>query len=95
VAGRFGGEPCAIKAKEHDFVSEEKTSVCIGGVIIVHKDMDESTAYNLTKGILSNLGEFKSVHRTFEATTPQSMVQPAIAPHHPGAVKAFKEAGLL
>ncbi|HZA52537.1 MAG TPA: TAXI family TRAP transporter solute-binding subunit [Myxococcaceae bacterium] len=95
VATQFGGQPCTIKAKEHDFLSEDKTSVCIGGVIVVHKDMDEATAYNLTKGILANIEDFKSVHRTFEGTTPRSMAQPAIAPHHPGALRAFKEAGAM
>jgi hypothetical protein len=96
VATRFGGQPCAIKAGEHKFISEDKTSVCVGAVIGVHKDMDEQTAYNLVKGLLANLEDFKSAHRLLKKeVTPRSVAEPAVAPHHPGAARAFKEANLM
>lgn len=96
VATRFGGQPCTIKANEHKFISEDKISVCVGGVIAVHKDMPEKQAYDLVKGVLKEIETFKAAHRALKAaTTPQSIAEPAVAPHHPGALKAFKEAGLL
>lgn len=96
VATRFGGQPCIIKAKEHKFIDEDKISVCVGGVVVVHKDMDDKTAYNITKAMLQNIEIFKAAHRALKkATTPQSIAEPASAPHHPGAIKAYKEAGLL
>jgi hypothetical protein len=96
VATRFGGQPCTIKANEHKFINEDKISVCVGGVIAVHKDMPEKQAYDLVKGVLKEIETFKGAHRALKAaTTPQSIAEPAVAPHHPGAAKAFKEAGLL
>ena len=96
VATQYGGQPCTIKAKEHKFISEDKVSVCVGGVVIVHKDMPEAEAYNLTKAMLANIDVFKAAHRALtKITTPQSVAEPAVAPHHPGAARAFKEAGLL
>lgn len=96
VANQYGGQPCTIKANEHKFINEDKISVCVGGIIAAHKDMSEQEAYNLTKGILKEIATFKAAHRALNAaTTPQSLAEPAVAPHHPGAIKAFKEAGLM
>jgi TRAP transporter TAXI family solute receptor len=95
VADEFGGQPCTIKASEHKFISEDKVSVCVGTVVVVNKSMSDQEAYNLTKGLLANLDDFKSAHRLLKkVTTPKTVAEPSVAPEHPGAAKAFKEAGL-
>ena len=95
VADEFGGQSCTIKANEHKFISKPKTSVCVGAVVMVNKDMPDAEAYNVVKGLLANLDAFKSAHRLLKKeVTPKTVAEPAIAPHHPGAAKAFKEAGL-
>ncbi len=95
VATAFGGQPCAIKANEADFIQEDMLSVCVGGVVIAHKDMSEKEAYELTKAMLTKIDEFRSAHRAFSRATPATLAEPGPAPHHPGALKAFKEAGVL
>jgi TRAP transporter TAXI family solute receptor len=96
VANDFGGQVCTIKANEHKFISNDKTSVCVGTVVVVNKSMSDAEAYNIVKGVLANLEDFKSAHRLLKkATTPKTVAEPAVAPRHPGAAKALKEAGLL
>jgi TRAP transporter TAXI family solute receptor len=96
VADDFGGQACTIKANEHKFISEDKTSVCVGTVVVVNKSMSDDEAYKIVKGLLANLEDFKSAHRLLKKeTTPKTVAEPAVAPRHPGAIKAFKEAGLL
>jgi TRAP transporter TAXI family solute receptor len=96
VADDFGGQACTIKANEHKFISEDKTSVCVGTVVVVNKSMSDDEAYKIVKGLLANLEDFKSAHRLLKKeTTPKTVAEPAVAPRHPGATKAFKEAGLL
>ncbi|MBT3792831.1 MAG: TAXI family TRAP transporter solute-binding subunit [Rhodospirillales bacterium] len=96
VATEFGGTPCIVKAKEYKFISAKSTSVCVGAVVVVHKSMSNKTAYNIVKGVLANIQQFKNAHRALKkATTANSMAEPSVAPHHAGAKKAFKEAGLL
>lgn len=96
VADDFGGQTCTIKADEHKFISADKVSVCVGAVVVVDKSMPDAEAHDIVKGLLVNLDDFKSAHRLLKkATTPKTVAEPAIAPQHPGAVKAFKEAGLL
>jgi TRAP transporter TAXI family solute receptor len=96
VADDFGGQACTIKANEHKFISEDKTSVCVGTVVVVNKSMSDDEAYKIVKGLLANLEDFKSAHRLLKKeTTPKTVAEPAVAPRHPGATKAFKDAGLL
>ena len=96
VAKQFGIERCKVLAKEYKFLTIDSHSVCVGAVIVVNKSMPNKTAYDVTKGMLTQIEAFKSAHRALKkATTPKSIAQPSAAPHHPGAVKAFKEAGLM
>jgi TRAP transporter TAXI family solute receptor len=96
VADDFGGQACTIKANEHKFISEDKTSVCVGTVVVVNKSMSDEEAYKIVKGVLANLDDFKSAHRLLKKeTTPKTVAEPSVAPWHPGAAKALKEAGLL
>jgi TRAP transporter TAXI family solute receptor len=91
----FGGKACTIKASEYKFIQEDKLSHCVGGVVMVHKDMPDETAYKIVKGVLTNIDTFRSAHRALQkATTPQSLAEGSVAPHHPGALKAYREAGL-
>lgn len=95
VAAEFAGEACTIKANEHKFISEDMISVCVGGVVVADKSMPDDVAYNLVKAMLTHVDEFKSAHRLLEKeTTLKRIAEKAVAPYHPGAAKAFAEAGL-
>ena len=95
VAKQFGLERCKVKASEYKFLHVDSHSACVGAVIVVNKNMDDKTAYDVTKAMLTQIDAFKTGHRALKVTTPQSIAQPSLAPHHPGAVKAYKEAGLM
>ncbi len=96
VAKQFGIERCKVLAKEYKFLKIDSHSVCVGAVIVANKSMPDKTAYDVTKAMLSQIEAFKSAHRALKkATTPKSIAQPSAAPHHPGAIKAYKEAGLM
>ena len=96
VAKQFGLEPCTILASEYKFLSVDSHTTCVGAVIIANKSMDDKIAYDITKAMLTQIEAFKSAHRALKkATTPKSIALPSAAPHHPGAIKAYKEAGLM
>lgn len=96
VADFMGGKVCLVKAEEYEFLDSNVTTVCVGTVILVNENMDEATAYNLTKGILTNIDKFKAAHRLLKKkVTRQMMADAAVVPFHPGAAKYLREAGLL
>jgi TRAP transporter TAXI family solute receptor len=96
VAKMIGGQTCKFKASEYKFIHRDINSVCAGASIVVNADMDEKTAYNLTKAIVTHIAQFKTAHRLIaKNTTPATFAEPSPVPFHPGAAKYFKEAGLL
>lgn len=96
VADEFGGEVCTFKPGEYKFASGEINSVCIGSVIVVNANMPEKQAYDLTKAVFTKMDKFKTAHRLIaKHTTAQSLAQKGGVPHHPGAARYLREAGLL
>ncbi len=72
--------------------------LCLGdsNVMVVHQDMDERLAYNLTKTIFENVTEGQyalvNVHPIAQLFTPQNAINSPIS-LHPGAMKYFSEVG--
>jgi TRAP transporter TAXI family solute receptor len=55
----------------------------------------EEVVYVLTKIVFENLSEFRHQHPALADLTKEGMLKGLTAPLHPGAVKYFKETGLL
>ena len=60
-------------------------------MLITNKNLSDDKAYNITKVMLEHYSEYKAQNRT--ATRETAALVPEV-PYHPGAIKAFKEAGL-
>ena len=96
TADAFGGKVCTFKKDEYKFIDRDISSVCVGAVIVANADMDEQLAYNIAKGIVTQIEQFKTAHRLIKKnTTPQSLAQGSAAPFHPGALRYYREAGLV
>ena len=96
VVANVGGKICHFKKDEYAFLEHDSTTVCTGAVLVASKTMTDDTAYALTKAMVGNLDTFKSAHRLLaEATTPASVAEGSVAPWHPGAERALREAGLI
>jgi uncharacterized protein len=96
IADDFGIQTCSVKANEYKFLAEDSASVCVGMSLIVRADMDDQTAYNITKGIAEHVDKLQAAHRLLaKVVTLQTMAEGGKAPFHPGAAKYWKEKGLL
>ena len=97
VADQFGGEVCAVKPGEYKWTPNGAKSVCIGAVIVANANMDTKLAYNITKAMVEQIETFKNKsHRLIKKTaTSKVLSQKGNAPHHPGAIKYYKEKGLM
>ncbi len=58
-------------------------------------DVSDEAVYAVTKEVFENFDEFKTLHPAFANLTKESMLQGLSAPIHPGAMKYYKEAGLI
>ena len=97
VAEQFGGEVCYVKPGEYKWSPNGAGSVCMGAVVVVNANMDAKLAYNLTRAMVEQIETFKNKsHRLIKKTaSPKVLAQKGNAPHHPGALKYFKEKGLV
>lgn len=59
-------------------------------------DTDNETAYQVVKAVFENFDRFKKLHPAFANLKKEDMIKNALsAPLHEGAVKYYKEAGLI
>lgn len=81
-------------------ISEDSVAVAMPDGLIVNKDVPEDVVYNIVKAAFENNDEWKSVHPTAAAWTPEVIAERSqnikeFLPLHPGAEKYLKEIGLL
>ena len=55
----------------------------------------ENVVYAITKEVFDNFEDFKKLHPAYGGLTKEDMLQGMSAPIHPGAMKYYKEAGLM
>jgi TRAP transporter TAXI family solute receptor len=55
----------------------------------------EDVVYAITKEVFDNFEAFKKLHPAYGGLTKKNMLEGLSAPLHPGAVKYYKEVGLM
>jgi len=75
-----------------------KTDVETFGVkatFVTSAKVPENVVYAITKEVFENFEEFKKLHPAYEVLTKNNMLEGMSASVHPGAMKYYKEAGLM
>jgi TRAP transporter TAXI family solute receptor len=67
----------------------------VRNLLVVGSKMNEKTAYEITKAIYTHLNELATYHASVKDVTLKDAVDVAGVPFHPGALKFFKEKGLI
>jgi hypothetical protein len=55
----------------------------------------DEVVYAITKEVFDNFEDFKKLHPAYQVLTKEGMLEGLSAPIHPGAMKYFKEAGMM
>ena len=63
--------------------------------LVVSADMADETAYAITKAVFDNFDDFRKLHPALASLSKQDALKGETVPFHPGAIKYFKEAGLM
>jgi TRAP transporter TAXI family solute receptor len=74
---------------------EDVPTFAVKATFVTRADMPDAVVYAITKEVFDNLDDFKKLHEAFSGLTKQEMVQGLSAPIHPGAMKYYKETGLI
>ncbi|ATW26475.1 TAXI family TRAP transporter solute-binding subunit [Candidatus Formimonas warabiya] len=95
MCDQFGYQPFEIDKSNYDFMKENEKSFATQVLVIVNADMDDETAYRITKALGENLDYLKQVHSNLSGLTLEALADCSGVELHPGAEKYYKEAGVL
>ncbi len=89
--------PAFIPVKMYPGIENEQDVSTFGvkATLCTSVDVPEDIVYAMTKEVFENFEEFKSLHPAYEVLSKESMLQGLSAPLHPGALRYYKEIGLM
>ena len=68
----------------------------VGATFVTSAKVPEDVIYNVVKAVFENFDQFKKLHPAFSVLKKEEMIKDGLsAPLHDGAVKYYKEAGLM
>lgn len=85
--------PYTLAAGAYDGVEGETATISIPNVFVVHGEMDEDLAYEVTRVIFERVDDLIAVHPAAEDTTVEFTMASTPIPLHPGAIRYFEEIG--
>ncbi len=75
---------------------EEVTTFGVGATFVTSANVSEDVVYIVAKSVMENIDDFRGLHPAFANLQPAQMVNDGLsAPLHDGAMKAYKELGLI
>lgn len=84
----------------HEFYptsTNDKDTQTIGvkATLVTSTKVSEDVVYAITKEVFDNFDTFKTLHPAYKVLTKQNMLEGLSAPIHKGALKYYKESGLI
>jgi TRAP transporter TAXI family solute receptor len=79
------------------YPGQDKPIPAVGdwNLMLVHKDMPEELAYKVVRATFDNIDKWIAVHKSAKETKPENIIGLEKYPIHPGAVRYYREKGLL
>ncbi|MBR5033500.1 MAG: TAXI family TRAP transporter solute-binding subunit [Treponema sp.] len=74
---------------------EDIGALAIMATLAVSSKLDEQTVYDMTKALFSNLTELGNGHAKGKEVSAKTAITGVSVPFHPGAIKYYKEIGLM
>lgn len=74
---------------------EDVPALAIKATLAVSASLDEDTVYEMTKVLFENLQELGNAHAKGKEVSAASAITGVSVPFHPGAIKYYKEIGLM
>ncbi|HSB81436.1 MAG TPA: TAXI family TRAP transporter solute-binding subunit [Candidatus Methylomirabilis sp.] len=87
--------PAVIPANSYKGVTKDVKTVAVNAVLIAHPKLSETDVYNMTKALFEHQTELAAAHAKGKVLNLQSAATGVSIPFHPGALKYYKEKGIL
>lgn len=83
-----------IPANTYDGQTEMVETIATQNMLIVNSNVDEEFVYEVTKALFENVDEFRAAHGSISSFNIDDAVK-TVVPIHPGALKYYKEKGVV
>lgn len=87
--------PATIPGGLYRGSDKETPTFGVKATLVTSAKVDDSVVYALVKAVFENLDNFRQLHPAFEHLQAADMLKGNSAPFHPGAIKYFKEKGMM
>jgi len=85
-----------IPAGTYSNQKKDATTFGVKATVVTSADVSEELVYLVTKAVFENFDDFRKQHPAFGPLEKKNMIADGLsAPLHPGAIKYYKEAGLM
>ncbi|MGD8386558.1 MAG: TAXI family TRAP transporter solute-binding subunit [Desulfobacteraceae bacterium] len=86
-----------VPKKFYPGAKNEKDAQTFGvkATFVTSAKIPDNVVYAIVKEVFDNFEDFKKLHPAYAVLTKEGMLEGLSAPMHPGAVKYYKEAGLM
>lgn len=74
---------------------EDVPTFGVKATFVTSAKVPDKVVYAITKEVFENFDYFKTLHPAYSVLTKQNMLEGLTAPFHPGALKYYKESGLI
>ena len=86
--------PLTVPAGAYPGVTAPVSVVGVANVLVVHRDMPEPLAYDITRLLFEKAQELVAIHPEARNLSPAAAGQGSPADFHPGALRYYREAGI-
>jgi len=84
-----------IKAGTYDYLDKEVLTLRDRYAFVIDKEIPDEVVYEIVKATIDNMDKFVAVHKSLNILNSNDALLDGISiPLHPGAVKAYQEAGI-
>ncbi|BEQ16103.1 TAXI family TRAP transporter solute-binding subunit [Desulfoferula mesophila] len=87
--------PRTIPAGTYKNMTKPHHTLAWMGLFVVSADMPDKLAYDICKAVFDHKAELDKIHKKFTLINVGTATSGMSVPLHPGAIKFFKEAGVL
>ena len=85
-----------IPAGTYTGQKKDVTTFGVKATVVTRADVSEELVYLVTKAVFENFDDFRKQHPAFGPLEKKNMIKDGLsAPLHPGAIKYYKEVGLM
>jgi TRAP transporter TAXI family solute receptor len=84
-----------IPAGSYKGIDHDTETYAVKATVVSSATVSEEVVYDFCKVIFGNLDELKKTHAAFRTLKPEDMLKGLSAPFHPGALKYYREKGLM